>query len=765
MRQIFISKWALTATTLFLAFLCSNKIQAQVVYVNEAAIGASNGTSWANAYTSFDAAMTAAVAGDTIWVAKGSYQPATGNSFTMKTGVSIYGGFAGTETKLSQRNWLTNTCILHGTGNRVISNSSTTSVTLDGFTITAGSSNDGGGMFNLSASPTLANLIFSNNTATNGGGGMYNSTGSNPTLTNVGFSQNTCTGTGGGGLYNTASNPVLTDVIFYDNTTSARGGGMYNNGSSPVLTNVVFTENSATGTGAGGGVFNNNTSNPTFINATFSNNTAPVAGAMDNNNSSAPIITNSIFWGNTANTGNADIINTISGDITVYGSETITYSSTQTTFSGTGNTVGITNPFTDDELPAGADGIFGTPDDGLELKPCSPAINAANTAANTTAYDIAGDPRLYNGAVDMGAYEYFGNPDGTSLAESKETATQTVHLGTNGLIPTGSCQIIGELAPDGTNPVSGVVSSEVWIDSTVQTYNGQPYVQRHFDITPATNASTATATITLYATQAEFDAFNAVSTVKLPMYPTDRADESNISIIQFHGISASGTPGTYSGSTVTITPNAAFISWNYTLNRWEIMFPVNGFSGFIITATGGTVLSLNLLSFSGELANGKTQLQWQTADEVSTDHFEVEKSTDGKHFAPIATIKADGFGNNSYSTIDPQPQVGTNYYQLKVVNDDGTVSYSEIITVEVGIDGKAPFIIYPNPTSNQLVVEYDNATTATINIYSLDGQKVLTTSTDQSKTPIDVSRLITGTYIVEYNDGAEVLRDKFVKIN
>ncbi|MCP4438659.1 MAG: hypothetical protein GY810_06910, partial [Aureispira sp.] len=76
------------------------------IYVNHAAIGANNGTSWADAYTSLT------ISGYELWIAAGTYKTSTGSdrteSFVIASTVEVYGGFAGTETLLSQRNWNTN---------------------------------------------------------------------------------------------------------------------------------------------------------------------------------------------------------------------------------------------------------------------------------------------------------------------------------------------------------------------------------------------------------------------------------------------------------------------------------------------------------------------------------------------------------------------------------------------------------------------------------------------------------------------------------
>jgi hypothetical protein len=95
-----------------------NARPAAVVYVDEDATGANDGSSWADAFTDLAAAMDYAdVIGDELWVAEGTYKPsvsARSEYFSLNAGVAVYGGFNGTETQLSQRDWRTYETILSG---------------------------------------------------------------------------------------------------------------------------------------------------------------------------------------------------------------------------------------------------------------------------------------------------------------------------------------------------------------------------------------------------------------------------------------------------------------------------------------------------------------------------------------------------------------------------------------------------------------------------------------------------------------------------
>jgi len=284
-------RMAIAAALLLAGLVLSRETarSATIIYVNASATsGAGTGLSWTDAYTTLQDALAVATSGDKIWVAAGVYYPDEGggmtnnnrsSTFTMLNGVGVYGGFAGGEVSLSQRDWDGNSTVLSGdidmnditdpdfvvddvanivgaNAYHVVSGAGTNpGAVLDGFTITAGQANGtaidtiGGGILNNIGSPALNNLSIIGNYASGGGGGMANSQ-SNPILTGVTFLNNNAAY--GGGMTNNQSLPSLRGVRFIGNEAGTNGGGMRNGASSgSTLQNVSFSGNQAGTTGGG----------------------------------------------------------------------------------------------------------------------------------------------------------------------------------------------------------------------------------------------------------------------------------------------------------------------------------------------------------------------------------------------------------------------------------------------------------------------------------------------------------------------------------
>ncbi|MFA7194632.1 MAG: hypothetical protein WC210_02750, partial [Candidatus Neomarinimicrobiota bacterium] len=212
-------------------------------------------------------AMEEAVSGQEIWVAQGTYYPGTlrSDSFTLKAGVRIYGGFKGGESTLGQRNVWGNPTILSGDigveGDNsdnvyhVVSAASamtTANTLLDGFVVRDGYASDGSGgagfQFSNGASPLIRNCIVQNNISTGNGGAIaLSGTGTvAPRFEFCLFNGNVAVN--GGLAYLSGSNYSLNlkRITAVNNSASANGGALYVGGSASAMSDSsIFWNNTA----------------------------------------------------------------------------------------------------------------------------------------------------------------------------------------------------------------------------------------------------------------------------------------------------------------------------------------------------------------------------------------------------------------------------------------------------------------------------------------------------------------------------------------
>jgi rhamnogalacturonyl hydrolase YesR len=407
-----------------------------IIFVDGAATGANNGTSWTDAFIylqdALDFVQSAVCSVNEIHVAKGVYKPdcnstvpnGTGDrqaTFQLISGVAFKGGYAGFgEPNADARDIKAYETILSGDLNGddvdvndpcdllneptrtensyhvVTGTNADANAMLDGFTITAGNASDatfahsrGGGLLNDWSDPTVNKCTFSKNAALFLGGAMCN-LNSKLTVTRCTFGGNAA-GIGGG-MGNDGSSPWVTHCTFTLNS-AIYGGGMGNiNFSSPILTNCTFAGNSAD---FGGGLNNLTNSSSTLTNCTFTGNSANRGGAIDDVDS-VLTVTNCILWANTAATG-SQIYN-------LNASAAVTYSDVQGGWMGTGNI--DSDPFFDYDY---------------HLYPWSPCVNSGDNnsvpaditdidgdgnIAEPTPFDLEGNPRMVGDAIDMGAWEW-----------------------------------------------------------------------------------------------------------------------------------------------------------------------------------------------------------------------------------------------------------------------------------------------------------------------------------------------------------------------
>lgn len=296
--------------------LATGQLPAKIIFVSAGATG--NGSSWPAAMGSLQDALSAAMAGDQIWVARGTYRTTEDNdrsrSFVIPAGIELYGGFAGFESSPEQRNLADNPTYLSGEiGSSSYQDNAFTVVytknaggntVIDGFFITGGAANGsdksrpmeirGAGWYNLatdgqSSSPLIRNCTVTGNYAREGAG-----------IFNLAVNKGQC-------------QPGIINCSFIGNKADLDGGALLNTsmGGScgPRVINCLFESNLAS---YGAAIFNEprqgGSVTPFIKGCTFRKNKAYVrSGSIHNeytgNGSCQPTLEENHFEGNAASVG------------------------------------------------------------------------------------------------------------------------------------------------------------------------------------------------------------------------------------------------------------------------------------------------------------------------------------------------------------------------------------------------------------------------------------------------------------------------------
>ncbi|MGJ8662458.1 MAG: choice-of-anchor Q domain-containing protein [Marinicella sp.] len=429
------------------------------------------GTCWDNPYPNLQDALTVAGEGSEVWVQQGVYYPDEGmnqvdnnrnSTFDIPSGVSLYGGFFGNETELSQRDLMNNVTILSGDidgndtntdGNFIAESTndllganafnvlfSEGGLVLDGFTITAGrasgggSESDGAGL-NCIADPEverilsnntwsgnrgsdeggavyqcgalIQNSLFRGNNALNHGAAVFDSNGS--TIVNSVFTQNQASDDGGA-IY--GENITIDLSSFTGNRANRNGGALRLTGGVNQISNTVMTGNR--GDFRGGAI--NNSASTLLTNVTMTGNEGEDRGGaiFDNSGSdpsgSALVVQNSIIWNNQSDDSNSAVSPSIRSQ---FGRVPISHSLVALSGGSAnwnssmgidgGNNLDIDPQFITPVNP----NIAPTTAGDVRLMTSSPAIDAGDDSLAIGDLDLDGEDRISGLRVDMGAYEVF----------------------------------------------------------------------------------------------------------------------------------------------------------------------------------------------------------------------------------------------------------------------------------------------------------------------------------------------------------------------
>ncbi|MCF0055207.1 DUF4347 domain-containing protein [Dyadobacter sp. CY356] len=176
--------------------------------------------------------------------------------------------------------------------------------------------------------------------------------------------------------------------------------------------------------------------------------------------------------------------------------------------------------------------------------------------------------------------------------------------------------------------------------------------------------------------------------------------------------------------------------------------------------TACTPLPVTLISFTAKTSPEGNLLLWETAQEKDFDSFSIERSFDmAAVFTNIGSVKG---GLNQYKFTDAIASKGHNYYRLKMIDLDGSSTYSRIVHVYQPF-GENEHTIFPNPGIKHTVFIFNYFTVESVKVYDINGNtvKVKTTRlTDRYQFDID-PKASPGIYILQYRVGPELIRRKF----
>ncbi|WP_179225505.1 T9SS type A sorting domain-containing protein [Hymenobacter mucosus] len=368
----------------------------------------------------------------------------------------------------------------------------------------------------------------------------------------------------------------------------------------------------------------------------------------------------------------------------------------------------------------------------------------------------------------------YGNGDGTTGGEgliAVDYTPATYYAGGNPAYGQG----------DGVTPNDGTTSSE------------KPNFGMNYPIITKKNVTINGATTTLH-----MEGFvgrtagqTAFANTEIEFYRGDNSTDTNQNGEIFAGDGQNfphGEPRTYLGNTLTGS-TGSFSA--------DIVIPSNSISPALLTtdpinalaykADMGTseaginlipntipagALPVELVRFDARAAGSNALVTWATAMEKNNDHFEVQRSRDGREFVTTGTVKGRGTTQVGYAysfTDALADATGLYYYRLRQVDTDGTDSYTAVQTVSfIGSTSEASQALrfYPNPTTNTITLDQNALAAGTyqLTVTNLLGGVVATqTITGGRRNTVDLQRLPAGSYLVHVRNNAVQLTQKVVK--
>ncbi|MCE7038749.1 T9SS type A sorting domain-containing protein [Dyadobacter sp. CY312] len=188
------------------------------------------------------------------------------------------------------------------------------------------------------------------------------------------------------------------------------------------------------------------------------------------------------------------------------------------------------------------------------------------------------------------------------------------------------------------------------------------------------------------------------------------------------------------------------------------------------TFTVNNSLPIYIANFKGNVVEKGVELSWEVVSEKNGEGFEILRLDDqAKSSEVIGKISLTDKKTGTYKFVDEAPLLGTNYYQLKQIDLDGSFMKSNIISVTPGIITGT--VVAPNPARDFVNIQFSSraAGTADLEIYNISGIKISTSQLSikegKNNHRIPVGKLSEGNYFMKVSHGGESSKLRFIKAN
>ncbi|MEO7923528.1 MAG: T9SS type A sorting domain-containing protein [Chitinophagaceae bacterium] len=243
------------------------------------------------------------------------------------------------------------------------------------------------------------------------------------------------------------------------------------------------------------------------------------------------------------------------------------------------------------------------------------------------------------------------------------------------------------------------------------------------------------------------------------------------SIVRCFGGGGGGSGGViyFTGSVPAVTISTVAGSGGQEFNRnTSCLAPVAGlagingsfFSSYNFTRSldpagyCSYLLPVKLVDFSATLVNKKVILEWRIDNPADIKYFIIERSLDTRYWSELRTIHSLD-QTHSYSLTDEQPVPGNNFYRIKFIEKNNTISYSPVKRITTG--GGNEFVVYPNPATNKITIAGNFNYPTPIKLLDIAGKTILYKTIISSPAEISLPGIAAGIYFLQVNQSVQKL--------